>query len=335
MDTDVRQITSLRTPDPGYEWEPGGKRGGWGTPHAAYNPLSQAAEDGPRADAEPTAELPTLTPGRSRMPTSCHHCGSGFLKTQPPLGRDRFGMVTCDTCGRQLCWLLPALPPTSRRLPSKAPRASASAPTPAPDQSSRPVITSRFRREEGCGPACSVVYGHEPRSHETYGWEVAQMASEPKPTGTVRTGCLTVDFDTLDITVNGQLVKATPVETGMLITLARQIGKLVKRFDLIAEVWGRPYAEMRVRRQAGHALNVNLSRLRARLGPAGALIETVPERGLILRRVPPIGCQSGRARARLPRRLAVRRGRTGGLVIARARQAHDGRRSRERQAAGS
>jgi DNA-binding winged helix-turn-helix (wHTH) protein len=282
MVAEIQEITSLKSPPPG--WKPRASRDGQAAPHPSRNPRSKTTSGGPREDAEPTADLPTLTLGISRLPTTCTQCGSAFLMSQPPLGSDRRGMVTCNACGRQVCWLRADIGAT--RGPATGAPPATTAPLP---RTLRPVIQTRFRREEGCGPACSVLYGHDPTTHRDYGYKLATKKIEAPPTGVVRTGILSFDFDTLDVRVSGQVVHLTATETRILACLAGRIGKLVTRFDLVEAAWSLEQAELwhGPRVSPNTALGSYLGRMRANLGAAGSLIETVPARGLILRAVPP------------------------------------------------
>lgn len=321
MVAQINEITSLQKAPEG--WEPQVlSRREWGAHHPAYRPLDKEGTKypGPRADAEPTDDLPE----GSHVPARCSHCGSQFITEQPPLDGDPRGMATCNTCSRQVCWLRPAITAPSRAFttsvtPERRPAALA-----APAPTLRPVISGRFNRADGCGTACTIAYGHDPATHEDYGFKVGQVEQDAKPTGIVTTGCLAFDWDTLETRVNGQTVATTTSDTKILTVLAARLGKLVTRFDLVEQAWGRAQAEIWTQSKDSSAISTHLSRLRQNLGPAAELIETVLGRGVILRKEPPVDDQPRRPRprvrsGRLHHRLALRPGRDGGLVVARAR----------------
>lgn len=324
MVAEPQQITSLNKPPEGWEWQPG--RRDWGATHPAYNGMDKRpGQNGPRPDAEPTDALPELTPGISRLPTSCTHCGSGLLNAEEPLGEHQRGMLSCGGCGRQVCWLLRSI------SPSRRPSVTSAADPPTPPRSA-PIghragavaVQGRFNRTPACASACSIVYGHDPALHEGYGFRQAEEQARVKPTGAVRTGILTFDFDTLETRVNGQPIRTTPSDTKILAVLAASLGTLVTRFELVERAWDRAQADLWTRPPAS-VIGTHLTRLRQTLGPAADLIQTVPGRGLILRKVPPVD-DASRERpgprlrpGRLRDRLVARPGRAGGLLLARSR----------------
>src|SRR5262245_2173914 len=171
MVAERREITSLRQPPEGVTWEPDpapeARRRRLRTHHRHFHLEHNGPYwPGPRADATSTADLPTLTPGLSSLPTSCQQCGSALLSTEPPLGEHRRGLVSCGGCGQQLCWLAPPLVTTRSRphldtVSSEATRACDEPVTPT----LRRVLSGRFTTTPGCGPACSIAYGHDAATH--------------------------------------------------------------------------------------------------------------------------------------------------------------------------
>lgn len=330
MAVDSQQITSLRKPPEGWEPTVLGRRE-WGAPHPAYNTLpNRHVPDGPRDDAEAAAHLPELTPGLSRLPTACPRCRSGFLSNEPPLDGDPRGRIVCNGCGRQICWL---------RADVTAPRRSTvAAPVPIRPVASTPpsgpapvAVQGRFNRRASCGPACSVVYGHDPDAHEASGQLELQAATAERSTGQVRTGPLVIDHDTGIVTVEGTAIDISATEARILAVLADRLGRLCSAREIVIAVWDEQTAAVWAGRRglAFHPLRVHLTRLRQKLGTAGELIVTTHGRGYTLLALPPVEPaetdeQPPRARprlrpGRLHHRLALGPGRAGGLVVARSR----------------
>ena len=83
--------------------------------------------------------------------------------------------------------------------------------------------------------------------------------------GVLRTGCLALDLSARRVEVNGEQKELTRAEFDILAALARRAGSAVARAWLLDAL------------QDGteRTLDVHVSRLRKKLGPAGALIKTV------------------------------------------------------------
>jgi len=82
-------------------------------------------------------------------------------------------------------------------------------------------------------------------------------------------GRLSINFDDMRVTCDGQPVKLTRKEFSLLATLARSSGRVATRQRLLDEVWGYEYyGDTRT-------LDVHIRRLRQKLGPCGECIETV------------------------------------------------------------
>ena len=80
---------------------------------------------------------------------------------------------------------------------------------------------------------------------------------------------LRIRFDEMHVACEGQAVKLTRKEFGLLAALARRPGRVVTRNQLLDEVWGQIYyGDTRT-------LDVHIRRLRAKLGPCGECVETV------------------------------------------------------------
>lgn len=86
---------------------------------------------------------------------------------------------------------------------------------------------------------------------------------------TVRCGPLSVDLEGRRVTVDDQPVALTPVELGILTSLAERSGAAISRAELVDAVLDpeNPSAE--------RTLDVHVSRLRKKLGPAGERVATV------------------------------------------------------------
>jgi DNA-binding response OmpR family regulator len=82
-------------------------------------------------------------------------------------------------------------------------------------------------------------------------------------------GKLTIDFADMRVTCGGEAVKLTRKEFALLAQLARNIGRVASRQQLLDNVWGYQYfGDTRT-------LDVHIRRLRQKLGHCGECIETV------------------------------------------------------------
>lgn len=281
MVAEPKRITSLRKPPEGYEWSPEERE----RQHRARvaGPIFHGAASAAVTPA--TAYIPTLRPGRDSLPTACQYCGSGLLNTEPPLGGHRRGLISCGTCGRQLCWLAGTI--SRVRTPQPA--------LPEPRVATlRPTIDSRFNRGPGCGPGCSIVFGHDPVTHERYGRETALAEMAERPSGIVRTGPLTIDLDAATIRANGRDLPLSPIERGLMLHLAAHAGRLCSPRQIVEAVWDAATADTWVSgKETMHPLRTHMSRLRTRLGDAASLIETRIGMGYLLRTEPPTGQDGG------------------------------------------
>lgn len=78
-----------------------------------------------------------------------------------------------------------------------------------------------------------------------------------------------VDLDAHRLTVGGEPVAVTATQLRLLAHLMKNRGRVVSRADLLRDVWG--YHQNMVTR----TIDIHVYRLRSKLGPAGASIETV------------------------------------------------------------
>ena len=85
----------------------------------------------------------------------------------------------------------------------------------------------------------------------------------------VITGSLAIDVDANRVTVNDADVDLTPKEFQLLICLLERRGRTQSRRGLLETVWDTT-AEIETR-----TIDMHVGRLRAKLGPAGDMIETV------------------------------------------------------------
>lgn len=82
-------------------------------------------------------------------------------------------------------------------------------------------------------------------------------------------GRLSIDFDDMRVACDGEAVRLTRKEFGLLSALARASGRVATRQQLLDDVWGYEYyGDTRT-------LDVHIRRLRQKLGPCGDCIETV------------------------------------------------------------
>jgi DNA-binding response OmpR family regulator len=142
----------------------------------------------------------------------------------------------------------------------------------APDLS-----TARHWLLRTCGPPCKPG-DHDPHWHEMAG---LLMATLTPPAAVVRTGPLVVHLRNRVVTVAGAEVGLSPRETDLLIYLATQIERRCPSREILAAVWGSEW--ITGRGDDIQVINVNVNRLRGKLGPAGRLIDTVQFSGYRLR----------------------------------------------------
>jgi two-component system phosphate regulon response regulator PhoB len=85
----------------------------------------------------------------------------------------------------------------------------------------------------------------------------------------VSIGPITIDRAAHRVSVNGAEVELTPTEYKLLATLAERRGRVQGRGHLLETVWeAAPDIQTRT-------VDMHIQRLRAKLGPAGEIIETV------------------------------------------------------------
>jgi two-component system, OmpR family, phosphate regulon response regulator PhoB len=93
----------------------------------------------------------------------------------------------------------------------------------------------------------------------------------------LKVGPITVDRASLAVSVAGEPVELTPIEYRLLLTLVERRGRVQSRPHLLEAVWqAQPDLQTRT-------VDMHVNRLRAKLGAAGELIETVRGFGYRLR----------------------------------------------------
>jgi two-component system phosphate regulon response regulator PhoB len=113
-----------------------------------------------------------------------------------------------------------------------------------------------------------------------------RMASPPLSQGSLLTvGPLTIDRAAHRVEVAGREIALTTIEYKLLLTLAERGGRVQSRPQLLETVWeANPAIQTRT-------VDMHIRRLRAKLGPAASLIETVRGFGYRLR---PVGAEPSR-----------------------------------------
>lgn len=88
----------------------------------------------------------------------------------------------------------------------------------------------------------------------------AQRLPLSKGEGAFTSGDLCIDFDRREVRVDGEAVKLTPYEYGLLSNLARNAGRVVTYQALLTNVWGENYE------QDTYLLKLHVHNLRRKLG---------------------------------------------------------------------
>ena len=102
-------------------------------------------------------------------------------------------------------------------------------------------------------------------------------AGQQPETDVVSVGPLSIDRSAHRVSVDGREVELTPTEYRLLLTLAERRGRVQARGHLLESVWeAAPDIQTRT-------VDMHVQRLRAKLGDAGELIETVRGFGYRLR----------------------------------------------------
>lgn len=113
-------------------------------------------------------------------------------------------------------------------------------------------------------------------------------AAPPGGRSVLEVGTLRIDVPARDVTVDGARVELTRTEFSILQSLAEHAGHLRTRAQLSEALWG----EAAVGKPRTRAVDVQVSRLRRKLGSAAAMLEAVRSEGYRLRR-PRVATTSG------------------------------------------
>ena len=98
---------------------------------------------------------------------------------------------------------------------------------------------------------------------------VASAPPAPADGDVLTVGTLRIDRAAMTVDVEGRRVELTPTEFKLLLTLADRRGRVQPRGRLLEQVWESvPDVQTRT-------VDMHVQRLRAKLGPAGHLIETI------------------------------------------------------------
>ena len=101
------------------------------------------------------------------------------------------------------------------------------------------------------------------------------------PTDHLTVGPIRIDRAAHRVSIDGRDIELTPTEYKLLLTLAERRGRVQARAHLLQTVWeAAPDIQTRT-------VDMHVQRLRAKLGPAGELIETVRGFGYRLRAAQP------------------------------------------------
>lgn len=231
-------------------------------------------------------DLPLVRSGVDPMPTSCSHCSSSLLSVHEPTGADRFGLVSCVTCGREVCRFT-ARP--RRGAPASGAAVGARSLSAPPGETG--AGAPRPSRPTRCSLACHGPC-HDAATHEDYGRRelLDDIVARPWAYGIrgaerVEVGRLVVDLASVCATLDGEPIYFAMNEWLLLACLARRAGQVVEHLDLIEAVWGTPARRLALEQRVTsmHQLTVQITRTRRRLGAARSLLVTVPGLGYVLR----------------------------------------------------
>ena len=99
--------------------------------------------------------------------------------------------------------------------------------------------------------------------------------------GRLQLGVLEIDRLRRTVTLEGRSLELTGREYALLLCLASQEGRVVARSELLAQVWATHFDP------GSNLIDVQISRLRDKLGDCAWMIDTVRGKGYRLRRDPP------------------------------------------------
>ena len=148
-----------------------------------------------------------------------------------------------------------------------------------PDLTDVPVILLTARREEAdrvkgfeLGADDYLTKPFSPRELVLRAGAVLRRAQSPAVAGSgrmLRGGPVTVDLNAMRVSVDEEPVELTATEYRLLVTLLERRGRVQSRQQLLETAWD-IHARIETR-----TVDMHVQRLRAKLGEAGRLIETV------------------------------------------------------------
>ena len=148
-----------------------------------------------------------------------------------------------------------------------------------PDLADVPVIVLTARRDEAdrvkgleLGADDYVTKPFSPRELVLRVAAVLRRAQSPAVAGATRLlqgGPISVDLNAMRVSVGDEILDLTPTEYRLLVTLLERRGRVQTRQQLLETAWD-IHARIETR-----TVDMHVQRLRAKLGEAGRLIETV------------------------------------------------------------
>ena len=148
-----------------------------------------------------------------------------------------------------------------------------------PEMAELPVVVLTARRDEEdrvkgleLGADDYVTKPFSPRELVLRVAAVLRRAQSPAVAGggrTLRGGPIVVDLNALRVAVDGAEIELTPTEYRLLVSLLERRGRVQSRQQLLEHAWD-IHARIETR-----TVDMHVQRLRAKLGDAGDLIETV------------------------------------------------------------
>lgn len=159
-----------------------------------------------------------------------------------------------------------------------------------PATTAPPLVPQVPWRTPGCTDDCALrtvilpgllgrqlLAVHDATAHERFG---RAEAGDLSAAVTLESGPLRLDRRSWRLFVDDVPVFCSPNEWGLLLSLIDGAGAVLPKATLLRR-WGPGYSD------AWHVLRVTLARLRARLGAASGLVETVPGLGYRFRFITP------------------------------------------------
>ena len=147
------------------------------------------------------------------------------------------------------------------------------------DMADVPIVMLTARREEAdrikgleLGADDYVTKPFSPQELVLRIGAVLRRAQSPPVAGSsrmLRGGPITVDLNAMHVQVDGEPIQLTPTEYRLLVALLERRGRVQSRQQLLTAAW-----DIHVRIET-RTVDMHVQRLRAKLGRAGQMIETV------------------------------------------------------------